>query len=174
LPDGKSASISQAQQPLRTAYVYPGGKLIVTVDATTECRTVAAAATCTRTAPPAPGGVPAAQLFAKAEGLGLVPPATVVGLLAAAALDSDAVIDQKDTTVAGEHATCVTVEGVDNAPASEFATCVTTAGALGSFVAVVNGKRVDMTLTGYRDSVPLDAFAIPPAATVADRRTGPK
>jgi hypothetical protein len=174
LPGGRSASIVRAQKPPRTAFTYPAGKLIVTRDAVTECRTDDEPARCTRTAPPSPGLTPAALLFTDAGELGVVPPATVAGLLSAAALDSDAEIRQTDTIVAGEHATCVRVEGVDNAPASTFDTCVTTVGALGSFTGVVNGSTVDMTLTGYRDQLPTGAFAVPDRATVVDERPGAK
>ena len=101
-----------------------------------------------------------------------MPPALVISLLTAAGLDADAVIEQKDTTIAGEHATCVSVEAVDNAPASAFNACVTTAGVLGSFSGTVNGSEVDMTMTRYGDTVAPYAFSLPAGATVVDRRAG--
>jgi len=128
--------------------------------------------TCTLTAPPAPGANATARLFTDPGDLGIVPPAVVIGLLTAAGLDADAVIEQKDTTIAGEHATCVHVEAVDNAPASAFDACVTTLGVLGSFSGTVNGSAVDMTMTRYADTVMLSAFSPPAGATVVDRRTG--
>jgi hypothetical protein len=174
LPAGGHASITQGQQPPRTAYAYPDGRLIVTVDATTECHTAGKVTTCTLTAPPVPGASPAAKLFTATGKVGLVPPSVVVGLLTTAALDPDAVIEQRDTTIAGEHATCVTVRGVDNAQASRFDTCITTVGVLGSFSAELNGTHVDLTMTSYRDAIDPAAFAVPAGATVVDHRPGAK
>ena len=59
LAGGKTATISQAQEPTRSAYVYPGGKVIVTADAITRCEPRAKKLTCTMTAPtsPAPAAV---------------------------------------------------------------------------------------------------------------------
>ena len=39
LAGGGKATVAQTGKPARTAYVYPGGKVTVTADATTECRT---------------------------------------------------------------------------------------------------------------------------------------
>jgi hypothetical protein len=172
LPGGRSAEIARAQDPPRSAYTYPGGKLIVTSDATTECRGASGGVSCRITSPPSPSANPTAGLFTDPGGHGLVPPTVVVGLLTAAALDSDAMISQHDTTVAGEHATCVDVEAVENAPASSFDACITTSGVLGSFSGVVDGSQVELTLTRYRDTVDADAFAVPAGARMTDRRAG--
>jgi hypothetical protein len=163
LSGGRSASIARSQNPARAAYTYPGGKLIVTADATTECRGTA----CRRTPPPSPSANPTASLFTDPGAQGLVPPTVVVGLLTAAALDADAVIDQEDTTVAGQHATCVDVRAVENAAASSFNACITTAGVLGSFTGVVDGSPVELALTRYSDTVAADAFDLPKGARVS-------
>jgi hypothetical protein len=173
LPGGRSAAIARDQEPPRSAYTYPGGKLIITEEATTECRGEAAGRTsCQLTVPPSPSANPAASLFKNPGEHGLVPPSVVVGLLTSAALDTDALIEQHDTTVAGQHATCVTVRAVENAPASSFDACVTTAGVLGSFSGEVNGSPVELALTGYRDTTEDAAFELPRGAAVADRRPG--
>lgn len=172
LAGGQSATIAQAQEPLRSAYVYPGGKVTVTAEATTACRSEGGGTTCTVTAPPSPANRPAATLFEEASEQGLVAPTVVVSLLTAAALDPDAVIAQSDTTVAGRHATCVRAERVQNAAATEFDACITTEGVLGSFQGAINGEPVDIALTRYRDTVEPDAFAVPAGATVVDRRPG--
>jgi hypothetical protein len=172
LPGGQAATITQAQTPLRSAYVYPGGKLTVTGDATADCRTASGATTCTLTAPPSPNNEPAVAVFSDANEHGLVPPTMVIGLLTAAALDADATIEQSDTTIAGRHATCVRVEKVQNAAASAFDACITTEGVLGSFSGVVNGTDVDIAMTRYRDAVDADAFALPTGAKIVDRRDG--
>ncbi|HEY3007154.1 MAG TPA: hypothetical protein VGJ63_03695 [Micromonosporaceae bacterium] len=174
LAGGKTATIAQAQQPPRAAYTYPGGRVTVTGDAIAECADAGSRITCTLTPPPTVAARPAASLFNDAGRHGLVAPSVVIGLLTAAALDADAVIQQHDTTVAGQHATCVTVERVENAPAANFDACVTADGVLGSFRGVVNGSAREITLTNYRESVDAHAFELPGGATIVDRRPGSK
>jgi hypothetical protein len=174
LPGGRSASISQAQQPPRAAYTYPGGKLTVTAEATTECDTTAPKAICTVNSPPSPSARPTAAIFAGASARGLVTPPVVIGLLTATALDADAVVEQRDTTIAGRHASCVKVKQVANAAASTFDACVTTEGVLGSFAGVVDGSPVEIAMSRYRDSVDRAVFDLPAGAGVIDRRPGAK
>jgi hypothetical protein len=174
LPGADNATIAQSPKPPRSAYIFPGGRLIVTANATTACRTAGAESTCTVAAPPSPGTKPAATAFATAGEHGLVTPTVVIGLLTAAALDADAIIEQKDTTIAGRHATCVQVRQVKNAAASSFDACITTEGVLGSFAGVVDGQRVDIAISRYRDSVDATAFDLPDGARVVDHRPGVK
>ncbi|MEU9505003.1 hypothetical protein AB0D32_01820 [Micromonospora sp. NPDC048170] len=166
LPGGQTATIAQAQDPARSAYTWPGGKLTVTPEATTRCETAAGRATCTLEAPPAPNAKPTVTMFAEAKQQGLVTPPIVVGLLTAAALDPNAVIKQSDTTLAGHHATCVDVDQ----SAGDFTACVTTEGALGSFTGKVDGRQVELALSRYRETVDPTAFDLPPDAVVVDRR----
>jgi hypothetical protein len=170
LPGGEAATIAQAQKPLRSAYVYPGGKLTVTGDATTDCRAAAGAMTCTLTPPPSPNNEPAVTVFADANAHGLVAPTVVIGLLTAAALNASAAIEQSDTTIAGRHATCVDVKGIQDAAASGFDACITTEGVLGSFSGVVNGAQVDIALTRFHDAVDPATFTTPPGAKIVDKR----
>lgn len=170
LPGGQSASISQSQDPRRAAYTYPGGKVTVTAEATTTCDTTAKKATCTLTAPPPPSTKPSIAVFTEASRRGLITPPVVIGLLTAAALDPDAVIEHHDTTVAGRHATCVRVAQLSDAAATEFDACITGEGALGSFTGSIDGTNVDVALSRYRDTVEADAFDLPPGAGVIDRR----
>ncbi|HEY0696834.1 MAG TPA: hypothetical protein VGD43_03385 [Micromonospora sp.] len=172
LPAGRSATIAQAQQPTRTAYLYPGGKVTVTAEATTRCETTGPKPSCVLSPPPTPSSGPPASLLAGAREHGLVTPPLVIGLLTAAALDPDSVIEQNDTTVAGRHATCVRVEGVSGAAASDFDACVTTEGVLGSFTGVVDGTPLEISLTRYRDTVDNTAFDLPGDAGVVDHRPG--
>ncbi|MFI7491309.1 hypothetical protein ACIBXA_23270 [Micromonospora echinaurantiaca] len=167
LPGGQTASIAQAQEPARSAYTYPGGRLTVTDEATTRCETTGARTTCTLEAPPAPNSKPSVTVFTEAKRRGLVTPPVVVGMLTEAALDPDAVITQSDTTLAGRHATCVDVRQA----AGNFTACVTTEGALGSFTGQVDGKPVELALSRYRETVDQTAFDLPPGAGVVDRRT---
>ena len=121
LPGGEKATVAQTRKPARTAYVYPGGKVTVTADATTECRT-AKTTTCTLMAPATAASPAPAKVFEGAGESGLIPPATVLALLNAAVLDNDVEVDQHDTTIAGRHATCVQLRGVDDAAARDFTT----------------------------------------------------
>jgi hypothetical protein len=171
LPGGQRASIAQAQRPLRTAFTYPGGKVMVTGGAITECDVRPPRATCTVHSPPAAGERPAPEMFADASARGLVAPTAVVDLLTATALDPGALVEQYDTTLAGRHASCVRVTGLANAPTSGFDTCVTTEGALGSFRGSVDGRPMDMAMSRYRDTVDATAFDPPPGAGIIDRRS---
>ncbi|MEH0970804.1 hypothetical protein V6U77_06655 [Micromonospora sp. CPCC 205546] len=166
LPGGQTATVAQAQDPVRSAYTWPGGKLTVTPEATARCETAAGRATCTLEAPPAPNAKPTVTMFAEAKQRGLITPPVVVGLLTTAALDPEAVIDQSDTTLAGHHATCVDVEQ----SAGDFTACVTTEGVLGSFTGQVDGRQVELALSRYRETVDGTVFDLPPDAGVVDRR----
>lgn len=172
LAGGKNASVVQVQEPQRSAYSYPDGKLIVTTDAITECKLAGSTMTCTFTPPPTPNSDPAAGAFAGAQAKGLIASTLVVGLLTAAALDADAVISQYDSTTAGQHSTCVKVSNVQNAPASAFDACITTDGVLGSFSGVVNGTAIEVSMINYTDEVPAGAFDLPPGAKIVDQRPG--
>jgi hypothetical protein len=173
LVGGASARIVQAQDPPRTAYVYPGGKLIVTADTTTECDTSTARPVCTLTTGPTPSTQPEPELFGDANAGGLVTPPVVIALLTATALDPAAVVVQNDTTIAGRHATCVQVSQVQGAAASRFDTCVTTEGALGSFTGVVDGQAVEIAISRYSDTADETALELPDGARAVDRRPGP-
>ncbi|BCJ52209.1 hypothetical protein Asp14428_36840 [Actinoplanes sp. NBRC 14428] len=170
LTGGATATIAQAQKPARRAYVYPGGQVLVTNDATTECRTTAKPATCTMTAPATPTSPPPPSVFRGADASGMITPATVLTLLNKAILDPDLEVDQHDTTIAGRHATCVDLTGVDGAAARDFATCITNEGVLGSFTGVLGQGRIEVAMTHYAESVPDDRFRTPKAAKLIDRR----
>lgn len=170
LAGGANAMIVQAQRPTRSAYLYPGGKVTVTADATTECRTGAKQPTCTVTPPPTPASRPPTTLFDGAGRQGMVIPDAVLSLLTAAALDNDAAVSQHDTTIAGRHATCVRVDNVDNAEASRFDACITTEGVLGSFAGTLSGESVDIVMTRFEETIRGDAFDPPSTAKLIDRR----
>jgi hypothetical protein len=172
LPGGEQATIAQAQNPIRAAYTYPGGKFVTTPEATIDCQTRSGVLTCTLTAPPSPITDAQTGLMGKLGDRGPVPPTVVVGLLTSASLSSNAVIEQHDTTLAGEHATCVDVTGVENSAASEFGACITSAGVLGSFEGTVNGKRMDVSLVRYTPSIEENAFDVPGDAKTVDQRPG--
>jgi hypothetical protein len=166
LPGGNQATIVQAQAPPRVAYTYPGGSLILTPEQAAECR----AGTCTLTPPPSAGTDPGSALPGALSNRGLVSPALVANLLTAAALDTNVVLAQHDTTIAGENATCVDVSGVDNAAASQFSVCITTSGLLGTFTGQVSGAEVDISLDRYSDTAAPDAFDLPTHVRIVDRR----
>jgi hypothetical protein len=175
LPGGAVASIAQDQRPRRVAYTYLRGKLVITPGQIADCETEANVPTCTLKAPPTGNGstavaVTVTHLLGSGSDRTLIPPAGVVGLLTAASLSTNAVVEQSDTTVGGEHATCVKVAGVENASASTFTACLTVAGVLGSFSGVVDGRDVEVALTGYDETTAADAFDLPPGAKVVDQR----
>jgi hypothetical protein len=170
MPQGVTATIAQAQNPARAAYGYPGGKLILTPAATSDCRTQDARTVCTLTAPPTPGSDPAGALVGGIAVRGLIAPAVVIGLLTAAGLDGDALVTTHDTTLAGQNATCVDIKGVRDAASSEFEVCVTSDGVLASFAGTVAGAHVDIHLDRYDQTVAPDAFDLPSGATIMDHR----
>lgn len=170
LAGGGTAGIAQTRAPGRIAYTYPGGKLIMVPDAATDCQARNGAMSCTVNALGSPDPGPAAALPNELTRHGMISPSLVVTLLNATAVDPDAEVQQRDTTIAGQHATCVRVSAVDNAPASSFEVCVTTDGVIGSFAGVVNGNRIELALTRYSGTVVADAFQPPANATLVDRR----
>lgn len=170
LAGGGVATIAQAREPGRIAYTYPGGKLIMMPDTATDCRAEDARMSCTVTPIGSPDPGPAAQFPTGLTTQAMITPPVVVNLLNATTVDPDAEVYQRDTTIAGQHATCVRVSAVDNAPASSFEVCVTTDGVIGSFAGVVNGNQIELALTQYRGSVAADAFEPPANATLVDRR----
>ncbi|GII24143.1 hypothetical protein Pme01_37400 [Planosporangium mesophilum] len=170
LADGQRATIAQAQDPRRAAYTYPGGKFATTRDSTADCRLEAGGTTCTLTAPPSPSTETTFSLLSAVRERGLVPPTLVVGLLTSASLSPNTVIEQHDTTLAGEHATCISVSGVENSAASQFDACITSGGVLGSFKGLVDGKTLEVSLIRYVASVTDDAFDLPARARVVDQR----
>jgi hypothetical protein len=170
LPGGSEATISQAQDPTRSAYRYPGGTLILTPTSTADCRTAGSSTTCTLTAPPAAGTDPAGTLVSGVAAQGLIAPVMVVALLTATAMDGDAVVTTHDTTLAGQSATCVQIGGVNNAAASDFDVCVTVDGVLASFDGVIESEPINISLDRYEQTVAPDAFDLPAGATVVDNR----
>ncbi|MBM2623510.1 hypothetical protein JIG36_49255 [Actinoplanes sp. LDG1-06] len=157
---GDTAMVNRAQRPLRAEWVYPGGRLIVTSTVTITCRQ----SKCESTA-----ADPAAA--ATLDEGPLVSAEAVQAMLATAALDPTVETAQHDTTIAGRHATCLTLSGVDGTPARSFDLCVTNEGVLASFTATVDGTRIDQALTSYREDLPDDAFLIPPGAELIDKST---
>lgn len=170
LAGGKAATISQAQNPTRSAYAYPGGKVIVTSAASTRCQPAGKTMTCVMTAPETPTSPTSSEVFAGAGKSGMAMPDTVLDLLNAASLDPDKTVQQHDTTIAGHHATCVEVSGVDEAEASAFTVCITTEGVLGSFTGALDGTDVDVAMTHYTDKTEANAFELPSGAKLVDHR----
>ena len=164
LTDGDTATVTQAQRPGRTAYDYPGGRLIETRAGGDPVRTRPEG----RDLHPAD---PAPATAAPLAGTALVTPEAALAMLNTAALDSDVVATSRDTTIAGRHANCLSLTKVDGIPASAFALCVTNEGALASFTALIDGRRIDQVLTSFAETAAPDAFLVPSGATVADRRT---
>ncbi|MEH0938901.1 hypothetical protein [Micromonospora psammae] len=166
LPGGRTATIAQTQEPLRSSYTWPDGKITATQDSVTRCETTGGRTVCTVLPPLATTGRPSVVVYPEAEKRGLVTPPAVIRLLTDAALDPQAVISQSDTTVAGHHATCVDVRR----STGDFTTCVTTEGVLGSFTGELGGRPTELALRRYTDTVGAAAFDVPSGAGVVDRR----
>lgn len=160
---GGTATITRAQRPARTAYVYPGGRLIVTSTATIRCQGGNKAPTCVESAPD-----PAAAT--NLPRTSLITPEAVLEMLNAAAFDPDVTTTQHDTTIAGRHATCLGLSDVSGIEIAKFDVCVTNEGALASFAATIDDKRTDLALTAYSEQVTGEAFTLPPTAKVTDKR----
>jgi hypothetical protein len=158
LSGGETATITQAQRPERTAYVYPGGRVLISAESTLRCTGDA----CTETIP--------AATDRTLPGNAMVTPETVLAMLNTAARSTRVTTKQHDTTIAGHHATCLNLTNVDGAPAPVFTVCVTNEGALGSFTATINGGEVDVALTSYRDEADESLFVLPRSASITDKR----
>jgi hypothetical protein len=170
LASGETATIAQASRPTRSAYTYPGGKVVISTTATAECKSQGSGTLCALTGAPLSTEGPPAVVLDAARAHGLVYPTLAMGLLTTAALDKDAVIEQADATIAGQHATCVDVSQVENAAASAFKACITADGVLGSFSGDLGGQRVEVSLLSYANTAPATAFDLPAGAKIVDHR----
>lgn len=177
LADGGRAVIAQSQRPRRAAYLHPGGRAVSTETQLATCRDAAGGTRCTLNPPPSSSTDPVLELLALTAvpepgagrgaapvGAGLVSPSTAVRLLSAAVLDG-ATVTRYESTVAGEAATCFGVHGPDG-----FTACVTERGLLATFTGNVGGSAVTFELTSFATSVSTETFALPPGATIDDRR----
>jgi len=161
LSDGASATVAQTSTPRQTAYRWAGGSLIVRPDSTV---------TCTGTPPMCSSNAPLAtaspQEIPELPKHGLVSARRVSALLTTAVLDLGTDIQQRDTTVAGQPANCVEINGERDGKAYDFDVCVVTDGVIGSFSGLVDGVAIDMAMTNYSRTVPADAFgAVAPSPT---------
>ncbi len=166
LPGGRTASIAQTMEPLRSAYTWPDGKITVSQQAVTHCENGAGQASCVVSPPVATAGKPSVVVYTEARRYGLVTPPAVMRLLTDAALDPAATIEQSDTTLAGHHAACVDV----TRNGERFHACVTTEGVLASFTGTLDGRSAEITLSRYTDTVDPAAFDLPAGAGVVDHR----
>ena len=148
LAGGTTATIAQAQSPARSAFRWPGAKVVVTDSEITKCSRARCAAL----------GSSTDFLDAAAKG-GMVLPETVLALLNAASLDTEKTVRQHDTTIAGHHASCAELSGVNGAAASTFSVCVTNEGLLGSFTGTIADTEVDAAMTRYSATTDVEAFA---------------
>ncbi|GAA4597672.1 hypothetical protein BJY16_002437 [Actinoplanes octamycinicus] len=153
LGDGGTATVARAQDPARTAYRWPAGRLIVTPADTTRC----AARTCVITAKADPE-LPAAS--------GLITPEAVAAMLRRAEADPALTISQRDTTIAERHAACIRWGGP-----SAFETCVTGDGTLAAFTGTLAGTRLEVTLTELTPTADPAGFQLPAGVEVLDQRT---
>jgi hypothetical protein len=163
LSGGVAVTVIRAQNPARLAVVYGRQKILISPDGITTCGPVGGRTRCTVSAPPA--GSVAPGWPAAATAAGLPDPSAVTDRLAPASLDRNAVVDRRETTLIGHHASCVSVTGLSTG--GPFNACVTSDGVLGSFSGTVDDRSVDLTLVRYSESVSAGAFD-PPADAAVD------
>ncbi|WP_189329311.1 hypothetical protein [Actinoplanes ianthinogenes] len=153
LAGGDTATVVRAQDPARTVYRWPAGRLIVSPADTTRCDTRA----CVITAKADPQLPPAS---------GLITPEAVATMLRSAEADPALTIAQRDTTIAQRHASCVRWGGP-----SGFEACVTGDGTLAAFSGTVAGTRLEVTLTDLTSTADPRGFQLPPGVPVLDHRS---
>jgi len=85
---------------------------------------------------------------------GILPPEeTVASWLTATAADPSASTVFTDTTLAGELADCVEVQGAEDSPVGAYKVCVTTVGVIASVTAKVGSTAYTAKLVNYHDGV---------------------
>lgn len=77
----------------------------------------------------------------------------VASWLSATAADASASTEFSDTTLAGELADCVEVQGAEDSPVGAFTVCVTTVGVVASVTAKVGDTAYSAKLVNYHDGV---------------------
>jgi hypothetical protein len=163
LSGGEVARVTRAQQPSRIAYTFPSGIVIVGPDTVTRCTRATEKVNCTdgdrrdgEEGPPA--------------STGLVAPAAILDMLESAAIDPDLAVTPRETTIAGRHASCLELAGVDQSAAPDFEVCVTVEGTVAAFTGTVAGAPVEMTLTEYSTDINDADFTLPPSPHRGDLR----
>jgi hypothetical protein len=172
--DGERVTL--VQQPPKSAYRGPKGAFISTPDGTLLCETAAGKTACQKAPPQSDITVSDAALIPTVTGQGFVPPALAVGLIAAAALQTEAHVEQSTKTIAGQHATCAKATGLSkdggdkNQPnVQDFSVCITDEGVLGSFDGTLqDGTRASLTLLRYSATADGAAFTPPAGAQITD------
>jgi hypothetical protein len=155
LGTGASGSIAHIPAPARTAYAYPGGKIVATAAGLTACSTKPPC----QLRPAVNTTAPDPTLDDTLAAGGLVRPSVVVTMLTTAALDANVIVAEHEATYGGSTATCVTLTGDNNT--RSFSACVTSGGLLGSFEGDVGGRHVTMTLDRFALTAPETAFEVP-------------
>ncbi len=77
----------------------------------------------------------------------------MVSWLTATAADASASTEFSNTTLAGELADCVDVQGAEDSPVGAFEVCVTTVGVIASVTAKVGDTAYTAKLVNYHDGV---------------------
>lgn len=170
LVGGYRATVAQQVSPLRTAYGYPGGMLIVSEKDRTVCDLAARPPRCEiRTLSVTSSGPPVG--YAEPVKKGLVTGPMVADLLRLAALQPATTVKPHDTTTAGFPASCLEVFGLSDAPAANFTVCVTLDGVLASFNGMISGVNADLALVKLELRQPTAAeLSVPGGANVVDLR----
>ena len=170
--EGEIATIARQATPEQVAFLFPDGRYVVTADYEMWC-TPAEETECVVHPASEPTLSPPGGVLEKLGGEQFLSAQTVIGWLTEAGASSSANITSKTRTIAGEHATCITVAGAETARVTDFEACVTDAGLLGSFTGSVDGQPRSVVLKSVSATVEPELFEIPEDVVVIDERPSP-
>jgi hypothetical protein len=171
LADGSTATV--AQQPPNSSFAGRKGRMIVTADAYYLCQAHKGVQTCQKSVNTGAGlDTNVANMIPGVAGDGFVSAPVALAAMTAASLIPDVKLDSSERTIAGQHTTCLKVNGLTPSPATDgkpkdFTLCVTDKGLLGSFDgSLTDGKPAHVELTSYRDGADAAAFRPPAGAKI--------
>lgn len=168
--EGQVATVARQAEPEEIAFLFPGGRYVMTTQFEMSC-TPAEATECVLQPATDPTLSPAAGILSELGGEQFLSVQTVIGWLTEAGASSSANISSETRTIAGAHSTCVNVTGAETARVTAFEACVTDSGLLGSFTGNVDGEPRSVVLKSVSSTVDTELFAIPDEVAITDERT---
>jgi hypothetical protein len=167
--DGDSVTLGWQADPPRVAYLFAGGRYVVTEEFSMQCTPVDAV-DCRLSEPVTAASPPGETVLGDLGGQQYLSAQTVMGWLTEAGASATASITSDTRSIAGAHTTCVVVSGAEGARVPDFEACVTDAGLLGSFTGIVDGEPRSVVLSTISSTVDPALFEVPEGAEVADLR----
>lgn len=162
-------TVAKQVDPEQVAFLFPGGRYVITRQFEMLC-TPAEAVDCVLNRATEVTLSPAESVLGELDGEQFLSVHTVMGWLTEVGASSSADISSETRTIAGTHATCVTVNGAETARVSEFEACVTDTGLLGSFTGTVDGVPKSVVLKAVSGTVDPELFHVPEGAAIIDER----